>query len=213
MKTPLIAAAILLLTVEPALAHRVDEYLQGTLISIEKDRIQVEMTLTPGVAVLPAVLAAIGTDGNAYALRVLGDLSLRIDDQVLTPRLLSVKFPDSEEMRDGRGEIRIEFDVALPSGGPQRKLIFENHHLSRIAAYQVNCLVPRDPDIRIVAQNRNYSQSFYELEFTQPGIRADLLSLAWLPGARMPLGTIALLLGAGLVSLWRLRVRTRRRSG
>ena len=56
----------------------------------------------------------------------------------------------------------------LPRGGPNRRLIFENHHESRIAAYLVNCLVPRDPDIRITAQNRNYQQSFYQLDYGRP---------------------------------------------
>jgi hypothetical protein len=211
MKTRL--AAILLLAGTLSLAHRLDEYLQGTLISVEKDRVDVQITLTPGVAVFPILLADIDTDANgvisaveqrAYAGRVLRDLSLRIDDRALTPQLLSVEFPPIEEMKAGRGGIRIEFDAALPRGGINRRLIFENHHLSRIAAYQVNCLKPRDPDIRILAQNRNYSQSFYELEYTQPGIRAGLLNLAWLPGARGPLGVTALLLVAWLTAnRWR----------
>ena len=213
MKTSAVAA-ILVLAVEPALAHQLDEYLQGTLISVERNRVDVEITLTPGVAVFPTVLADIDTDGDgvisadeqhAYAARVLRDFSLRIDDYSLTPQLLSVEFPALEALKDGRGAIRIEFDAALPRGGVDRKLIFENHHLSRIAAYQVNCLIPRDPDIRILAQNRNYSQSFYELEYVQPGVRADLLNLALLSGIRGPLGTTALLLVAWLALQWRQR--------
>jgi hypothetical protein len=213
------------LAVDPALAHRLDEYLQGTLISVERNHVDVQITLTPGVAIFPAVLADIDTDGDgvisaaeqrAYAGRVLRDLSLRIDDRALTPHLLSVEFPALEELKGGRGAIRIEFDAALPRGGVDRKLILENHHLSRIAAYQVNCLIPRDPDIRILAQNRNYSQSFYELEYVQPGVRADLVDLAWLssvlpsvlPGVlpvRGPLAATALLLLAWLVLQWRQR--------
>jgi hypothetical protein len=40
-----------------------------------------------------------------------------------------------------------------------------------MAAYLVNCLVPRDPDIRIVAQKRNPLQSFYELDYVQSRAR------------------------------------------
>lgn len=57
----------------------------------------------------------------------------------------------------------------------------------------MNCLVPRDPDIRIVAQNRNYSQSLYELDFAQAGERS---------GVEKPLGTVALLVVAWLALLW-----------
>jgi hypothetical protein len=199
VKLTLSVAVIVLLAGMPAPAHRLDEYLQGTLISVEKNRIDAQITLTPGVAVFPILLAEIDTDGNgvisaaeqqAYADRVLGDLSLRIDDQPLAPQLLSMEFPALDEMKAGRGQIRIEFSANLPRGGPNRKLIFENHHQSGIAAYQVNCLVPRDPDIRILAQNRNYSQSFYELDFVQAT-------------AQFGLGTVALLLAAGLTLLWR----------
>jgi hypothetical protein len=56
--------------------------------------------------------------------RKLGDLSLKIDGQVLTPRLVSTRFPAIQEMKEGRGEIQIEFAADLPSGGPNRKLTF-----------------------------------------------------------------------------------------
>jgi hypothetical protein len=212
MKPILPAAVMLFLTGIPSHAHRLDEYLEGTIISVEKNRVDAEITLTPGVAVFPLLLAAIDTDSDgvmspveqhAYAERVVRDLSLRIDDRALTPRLLSAQFPAIEEMRDGRGQIRIEIEADLPAGGPNRKLTLENHHQSAIAAYQVNCLVPRDHDIRILAQKRNYSQSFYELDFVQAGARSSLLSLAWAPSAGKPLGAIALLLLAWLALLWR----------
>jgi hypothetical protein len=216
MKTRLAAAAILLLSGTPALSHRLDEYLQGTLISIEKNRVQAQITLTPGVAVFPFVLADIDTDADgiiseteqrAYTGRVLRDLSLTIDGQPLSPRLLSMQFPTIESMTEGRGEIRIEFSADLPVGGHSRTLVFENHHQSRIAAYQVNCLVPRDPDIRIVAQKRNYVQSLYQLEYVQAGAGSSPLSFKWWPGDHGWLGMVALVLLARFTFLWRQRAR------
>jgi hypothetical protein len=165
MKTRLIAAlAILLPFGVPALAHRLDEYLQATLISLEKDQVQATLRLVPGVAVSSVVLANIDTDrdsiisaseGRAYAERVLQDLSLEVDGNRLKPRLVSVDFPPIELMKEGLGEIQIGFSADVPRGGRNRKLIFENHHQSRISAYLVNCLVPRDRNIQVVAQNRN----------------------------------------------------------
>ena len=216
MKHALSAAVICLVTGTPALAHRLDEYLQGAILAVGKDRVVVQLTLTPGVAVFPMVVAEIDVDGDGiisgieqhtYSSRILRDLSLKIDGQVLTPRLVSMRFPAIEEMKAGRGEILIELAADLPPGGSHRKLTFENHHQNRIAAYQVNCLVSRDPDIRILAQNRNYSQSFYELDFVQGGVRSNPLSLARLLDAKEPLGTVALLLVASLAFLWRLWVR------
>ena len=212
-----LAAAMLALAGTPAFAHRLDQYLQGTIISVEKNRIAAQMTLTPGVAVLPLLIADIDIDGNgaiseteqrAYAGQVLRDLSLTIDGHRLTPELLSIRFPTMDEMKEGRGEIQLEFNAALPRGSRNRKLTLENHHQSRIAAYQVNCLVPRDPDIRIAAQTRNYSQSLYQLEYVQSDVGSDPLSLAWWAGDRRWLGTVAILLFARFAFLWRRRARS-----
>jgi hypothetical protein len=210
MKPTLSAIAILLLAAAPALAHRLDEYLQGTIVSVGKNRVDAQITLTPGVSVFPTLIADIDTDANgvisaaeqhAYADRILRDLSLKIDGQPLTPQLLSVQFPAIDEMKEGRGEIQLEFAADLPPGGSSRKLMIENRHESRIAAYQVNCLVPSDPGIRIVAQHRNYSQSHYELDYVQTGVRAAPIAFSW-PGAPKWLGTGALLLSAWLAVLW-----------
>jgi hypothetical protein len=163
-----------------AYAHRLDEYLQATTISVERDSVQAQIRLTPGVAVFPAVLASIDTNADhvvseqeerAYAEAVLRDLSFTVDGNPLHPRLASTKFPKIEEMKEGLGEIRIDFFADLPGGSSNRKLVFENHHQSEIAAYLVNCLVPRDPELRVVGQHRNYSQSVYELDYVQT--RAD----------------------------------------
>src|SRR4051794_9415133 len=118
MKTDLAAAVAALLWIGPqATAHRLDEYLQATLISVEKDRVQLHIRLTPGVAVFPVVLATIDTDrdgviseaeGRDYAVQVLQDLSLRADGDSLRLRLVSLTFPSIEEMKEGLGEIQLE---------------------------------------------------------------------------------------------------------
>ena len=217
MKTRLAAAgAILLLVGTPAAAHRLDEYLQATTISVEKDRIQAQIRLTPGVAVFPIVLANIDTDADgviseaeqrAYAERVLGDLSLTIDGDRLRLRLVSLNFAKIEEMKGGLGEIQLEFRADVPTGGTNRRLMFENQHQSRIGAYLVNCLVPGDPDIRITAQSRNYQQSLYHLDYMQADGRSGPRSSASWSSSWGWLGTAALLLFAWFAFVWR-RART-----
>ena len=182
------AAALMVLAASPAAAHRLDEYLQSTLISVQKDRVQAQMYLTPGVAVFPALLAKIDTDGDgtlsqaeqrAYAERVLGDVSLAVDGERLSLRLVSLEFADPADMKEGRGDIHLELLADLPHDRPKRSLIFENRHETRISAYLINCLVPRDPKIRVTAQKRNYSQSFYQLDFMEGDPVPDLLSANW----------------------------------
>jgi hypothetical protein len=208
MKRAARAAAMMLLSLTTAFAHRLDEYLQRTLVSVGAHRLEAEMTLTPGVAVFPFLIRSIDTDGNgtvsdaeqrAYAERVLRDISLSLDGHRLTPRLSAMRFPAMDEMKEGRGEIRLEFAADLPPGGRDRVLTLENRHQRGISAYLVNCLAPRDPAILISAQNRNYSQSSYRLEYSQIGEHAAwplLRELIWL-------GPVMLLLFIRLVLVLR----------
>ena len=95
-----IVAAVLMALPAPAYGHRLDEYLQATILSVDTDRVEGSMRLVPGVAVGSGVIARIDTDGDglisateelAYARRVLGDLALSVDGHRVGPRLLSVK--------------------------------------------------------------------------------------------------------------------------
>jgi hypothetical protein len=167
----------------PAFAHALDEYVQATLISVETDRVEASMRLVPGVAVFAEVFEAIDTNGDRvlseverrrYAERVLSELSLSIDGTALKPQLVSVDFPAISELKDGVGEIRIELMAPLPPGGPERKLVFENHHQARISAYLVNCAVPRDSRLHVVAQERSRDQAKYRLDYRRTAVDAGL---------------------------------------
>jgi len=68
----------------------------------------------------------------------------------------------------------------------------------------VNCLAPTDPDIRILAQNRNYSQSVYQLDYVQSRVAAEA---GFWSGGRAWAAVAALLLLARLAFVWRGRAR------
>jgi HupE / UreJ protein len=182
-KLKIIIAALALAA--PILAHRLDEYLQAIIVSLADDHIQASMRLIPGVAVSSAVIAAVDLnhDGvfseveqQAYAQKVLHDLSLSIDGQKLTPVLRSVTFPAPAEMKEGLGEIHIEFAADLPTGLSRRALIVENHHQPGMSVYLMNCLVPQDRNIRVIAQNRSANQSHYQVDYVQSRNQDSLLS-------------------------------------
>lgn len=210
MKLRLIAAAAIVLFLGGvASAHRLDEYLQATILSVDKDHVQVSMRLIPGVAVSSVVIASIDSNGDgiiseaeqwAYAARVIGDSSLSFDGHRLKPKLVSVEFPQVEQMREGLGEIQIELTADLPHGGPNRSVMIENHHQNRISAYLVNSLIPPDQDIQIVAQKRNEQQSFYELDYVQASVPSNL-SFKWWTNISERMGAV------GFASLFRLGMR------
>jgi len=184
MNTKFSAIVALLLSFTASLpAHRLDEYLQATIISVEQNRIDASMRLVPGVAVVPAVLANIDInqrrllsemEQRAYAERVLQDLSLTIYGNRLRPRLVSIAFPAILDMKEGLGEIELQFSADLPAGGHSRELVTQNHHQNVISVYLMNCLVPHDRSIRITGQARNENQSLYRLKYAQ----ADVQSIA-----------------------------------
>ncbi len=175
MKRALVAVALLLLAfATPADAHQLDEYVQASKISIARDLVRVELRLTPGVKVLSRVMSVIDTNGDgiisageqrAYAERVRGDLSLAVDGKPLALRLVTLAFPDVADMKEGLGEIRMDFEAAVPAGGADRRLTFENRHLRDVAVYLANALVPQDSAIHIGSQRRSYEQSSFTLEY------------------------------------------------
>ena len=205
---------VLMSAAAPARAHRLDEYLQATTIDLEKERVAVQIRLTPGVEVIRAVLGVIDGDGNgeisqreqrAYAERVMRDLSLVVDGQAARLRLISATFPSIGQMKEGLGDIELNLEADVPAGGGNRRLAFENRHQRAVSAYLANCLVPGDPDLRITAQRRNEDQSRYEVEYTQPNVPARGVppAASW---STVTFWTVvnAVVLGAwGAVGLWR----------
>ena len=197
-KLPVLVAACGLLFGQAAQAHRIDEYLQATILSLEAGEARASMRLIPGVLAAPPVIAGIDADRDgvfsadeqqAYARRVLGDLSITLDGKRIPPRLVSWSFPEPARMREGLGEIRIEYRVELPPGGSNRALILRNHHLASASVYLMNALVPQDPSIRITAQKRSESQASYELDYRQSSIAGASDSSgerfrAWLSGVQ-----------------------------
>ncbi len=206
--------AIILVAATSGFTHRLDEYLQATTIAVEKDRVRTELRLTPGVEVFPAILAAIDKDRNgifsaaeqgAYATRVQRDLSLSVDGDRLRLRLVSSTVPTIQEMTHGLGAIALVFESDVSRAGGERKLVFENRHMSGIAVYLVNGLVPTDPDIRAGAQRRNRQQSHYELDYVQTG--ATFIALAPAQSNLAP-GWLWLATISALASLATLRQRS-----
>jgi hypothetical protein len=178
MKRLLMTLAFCGLVAMPALAHRLDEYLQATIFSIEPGNIQATMRLVPGVAVAPGVIASIDSDHDGvlswdeqhhYAERVMADLELKEDGRRLPLHLASATFPSVDQMKVGTGEIELVFSADLPAVRGEHQLAFENHHQSGTSVYLVNSLVPRDKNLQLEAQSRNQNQSFYQVTLAGAG--------------------------------------------
>src|SRR5438132_8629712 len=93
---------IFLIFAQSASAHRLDEYLQATRLSLASNQIGVEIDLTPGVDVAPMIFALINTDhdgrisaseGETYANQVVKEIVLELDGHRTKLALLKYEFP------------------------------------------------------------------------------------------------------------------------
>jgi hypothetical protein len=155
--TPQVKAALLgcllLLLATDALAHRLDEYLQATRVSVATNHIALSIDLTPGVAVADQVLAVIDKDrdgrisdaeGAAYAQRVLKDIRIGLDEKAVALRVVDASFPALREVKQGLGVIRIKASAPIEQlAAGQHTLSLTNAHLPAISIYLVNALVPK----------------------------------------------------------------------
>jgi len=159
-----------------ALAHRLDEYLQATLVTIEPDHARLQIHLTPGVAVADSVLGRIDRDRDGvistnetgvYAEALERDLSVRLDRRKLDLRLTATTFPSLSELRSGWGIIQVEYDVTFGALAPgAHRLAIENRHLKNLSVYLINAAKPGSEAIGITRQKRNRNQSVADIEFT-----------------------------------------------
>jgi hypothetical protein len=158
-----------------ASAHRLDEYLQATRISVDRDRLSLELSLTPGVSLAPLVFFWIDTDhdghisrreGAAYAQQVLDSLQLDVDDRPLSVTLLDQHFPEFHEMSLGEGVVRLRAAAKLTGiGDGNHRVVYRNTHKSEWSVYLANALVPEDDHIEIVEQHRDSAQRELAIDY------------------------------------------------
>lgn len=159
-----------------AFAHRLDEYLQATLVAIEPDGFRLHIHLTPGVAVAEQVLARIDRDRDgvisakeaaAYSEWLKRDLVVRLDQRKVELKLTASNVPAPDEIRTGWGIIQMEFSTTAGSltAGAHR-LTLENRHLPTMGVYLFNAAQPGSRSVQITRQTRNDDQSVGAIEFT-----------------------------------------------
>jgi hypothetical protein len=168
-----------------ARAHWLDQYLQATTITIGDARIVAQLRMTPGVTIVPEVLARIDKNGDgtystdeqrAYAVGVLHDVTLHVDGSPLSVEVLAVNFANIAEFQAGRGVIAINFAAQIPLGGVERQFTYVNRYEPSRSVYLANTLVPTDSTVSVTAQQRSSDQSRYGVRFTHTLGNANVAS-------------------------------------
>ena len=156
-------------------AHRLDEYLQAARVAIDPARVEIQLDLTPGVAVAQRLIAEIDrnhdgaiadSEGLAYALRVLEDVRAEIDGRPIALSLADRRMPAVLDIEQGVGAINLRLAAELPPLAPgSHRLVIRNSHHSDIGAYLANALVPATWRVAVLSQDRDYTQSELTVEY------------------------------------------------
>lgn len=156
-------------------AHRTDEYLQAARLAIDPARVQIELDLTPGIALAEAILADIdrNRDGTlsaeeqrAYATLVLDALTLEVDGTPVRAELADVRFPDADAIKRGEGTIRLHSSAILPrQSSGVHQLLFRNRHHPDRSVYLANALVPESAQVAVSAQRRDRDQTELTIDY------------------------------------------------
>jgi hypothetical protein len=171
---PIIALLVLVMPVR-TVAHQLDEYLQAARIAFARDRIVLEIDLTPGANIAGEIVAALDSDGNgvvqalearAYGQAVVGDFDVSFDGQPVHLTLETIEVPAVAEMRRGVGTIQLTVAGTIgPAPDGTRHVRFTNRHHPETSVYLANALVSADRDVQVVSQRRDYRQQQIDVEY------------------------------------------------
>src|SRR5262245_29832507 len=194
----------------PVSGHVLDQFVEASRLQIAPDRVAVELDLTPGIELAPAMFFAINTnrdgeisiaEGRSHAARVLQDLVLEVDGRRLDVELTSATYPTLEAMRAGTGSIRLRALAHVPRVAGFRRLHYRNNHRSDVGIYLVNALVPETTAIVLGTPRRDPLQRSFDIDYEQLTSAEEPPSRAWWLCAGCLLG------GTAYVSLRRWRRR------
>jgi hypothetical protein len=198
-----LAAIAVVIAVTGVSAHRRDEYLQAARVAIEPSRVELELDLTPGIAVAEAIIADIDRDRDgalspqekrAYVRLVMSAMELAVDGLPLQLEPLASTFPDLRSFRRGDGTIQLQSAVVLPpvSDG-DHQLSFRNTYRRDVSVYLANALAPESQRVMVTAQRRDPDQRDLTIDYF---VRAD-------PTASLPVWPLGVI-GVAVVAAARL---------
>jgi hypothetical protein len=157
-------------------AHRYDEYLQAARLAVDPDRVQLELDLTPGIAVAGKVWSEIDLDADrsisaaearAYSQHVLSIVTLSVDGLPLGVELVDSEFPAIDSVLSGDGTARIRATARMPHLADGRHhLRYRNSFRTDIGVYLANTLVPVSDRVTVEAQRRDVDQRDLTVDYT-----------------------------------------------
>ena len=158
-----------------ASAHSLDQYVQASYITVAPSQIGVELDVTPGVLIAPQVLALLDANGDqqisdaegqAYAARILKDVTLTVDGQPQVLRVTKIEMPTYLVMQAGYGTMRVFTQTNAGSAwSGTHQLAYTNSYQTTGIAYQVNAFLDDTKQVTLGTQNRDATQQSITMDF------------------------------------------------
>ena len=158
----------------PASAHRLDEYLQAMRVDVRTGGIVVELDLTPGASIAPAILAVLDPDSDGliepaerdrYVADLIRNFHVTLDARPLALRGWSRVFPSPAELQDGNGVVRLVLEAEFEQSRGSHQVVIDNGYRRDVGVYLANVLRPESGAITITAQRRDPRQQTLVIDY------------------------------------------------
>jgi hypothetical protein len=132
-----LAYLLTLLAPGAALAHPVDEVVQGAYLTLARGEVRLELDLTPGTEVADIVLKSLdangdkaisGAEGRAYGERVLKQSTLALGGKAAAWRLDRVSMPPYEQIAVETATIKVYAIAQRPDRAGAQSLSYANSY-------------------------------------------------------------------------------------
>jgi hypothetical protein len=165
-----------------AAAHRLDAYRQAARLDVRRDRLALDIDLTPGTIVAPTIAASIDRNADAAfdareqaaaAADVAQALDLRIDGARHRLTVTAATFPDAATLQRGEGTIRVRMRADHAIGSGTHRVSLRNGHEPVPSVYAASVVAAEDSRIAIGRQHRSpdHRQLEFDVVFDSPSRR------------------------------------------
>ena len=166
--------------ITPSFAHRLDELFQAARVSIQADRVVVDLDLTPGIQVAPRLIAVLDTDRNGvisaaegldFARTVIRESALSVDGTVLPLGVTGHEESALAVLRGGAGVVHVQAQSSPHSmtAGGAHVVRYRNGFDPGLSLYAANATLPADEHIVIRGQERDQDQRELAIHFDVRG--------------------------------------------
>lgn len=205
----LVGWGLFVLSPAPAGAHPLDEAMQFSTLTLDKDQITIEIEIMVGPLLVDRIDDAVDTDHDgqfsaaeqqAWGQQLTHHVSLRVDDRAIPLRLLYVRVPTFRALINGQEcvFVRYQANLGAVSDPPDstHRVTYVNNYMEKLSFYATSVLIRDGVDMDIWGWRDDGSVYHFNYRLTNAPTPTPTLSLtatspSSTPTSTSPLATTA----------------------